>query len=45
VTAGDLNAPAFKAATGGLFRSIKWTGPGKYRLHIHLMAGDVNLRN
>jgi hypothetical protein len=45
VTAGDLNAPAFKAATGGLFRSIKWKGPGKYRLHVHLMAGDVNLRN
>jgi hypothetical protein len=45
VTAGDLNAPAFKAATGGLFRSIKWKGPGKYRLHVHVMAGDVNLRN
>lgn len=45
VTAGDLNAPAFKAASGGLFRSIKWKGPGKYRLHVHLMAGDVNLRN
>ncbi|HEY5029189.1 MAG TPA: DUF4097 family beta strand repeat-containing protein [Candidatus Angelobacter sp.] len=45
VTAGDLNAPAFKAATGGLFRSIKWKGPGKYRLHIHVTAGDVNLRN
>jgi hypothetical protein len=45
VTAGDLNAPAFKAATGGLFRSIKWKGPGKYRLHVHIMAGDVNLRN
>jgi len=45
VTAGDLHAPAFQAATGGLFRSIKWKGPGKYRLHVHLMAGDVNLRN
>ncbi|HEY2168034.1 MAG TPA: DUF4097 family beta strand repeat-containing protein [Candidatus Angelobacter sp.] len=45
VTAGDLHAPAFKAATGGLFRSIKWKGPGKYRLHVHLTAGDVNLRN
>jgi len=43
VTAGDLHAPAFKAATGGLFRSLKWKGPGKYRLHVHLMAGDVNL--
>lgn len=45
VTAGDLHAPAFKAATGGLFRSFKWKGPGKYRLHVHLMAGDVNLLN
>jgi Putative adhesin len=45
VTAGDLHAPAFKAATGGLFRSIKWKGPGKYRLHVHLTAGDVNLLN
>jgi len=45
VTAGDVNAPAFKEAKGGLFRSFKWKGPGKYRLHAHLMAGDVNLRN
>ncbi len=45
VTAGDLNAPAFKEVRGGLFRSFKWKGPGKYRLHVHLMAGDVNLRN
>ena len=43
VTAGDLHAPAFKAATGGLFRSFKWKGPGKYRLHVHLTAGDINL--
>jgi hypothetical protein len=45
VTAGDLNAPAFQEARGGLFRSFKWKGPGKYRLHAHLMTGDVNLRN
>ena len=43
VTAGDLHAPAFKAATGGLFRSFKWKGPGKYRLRVHLTAGDINL--
>jgi len=43
VTAGDLHAPAFQAATGGLFRSFKWKGPGKYKLHAHLMAGDINL--
>jgi hypothetical protein len=45
VTAGDVNAPAFHEARGGLFRSFRWKGPGKYRLHAHLMAGDVNLRN
>ena len=45
VTAGDLHAPAFHAATGGLFRSFKWKGPGKYRLHVHLTAGDIKLRN
>jgi hypothetical protein len=43
VTAGDLHAPAFQAATGGLFRSFTWKGPGKYRLHVHLTAGDINL--
>ncbi len=45
VTAGDIHAPAFQTAKGGLFRSFHWKGPGKYRLHVHLMAGDVNLRN
>jgi hypothetical protein len=45
VTAGDIHAPAFQAAKEGLFRSLNWKGPGKYRLHVHLMAGDVNLRN
>jgi hypothetical protein len=43
VTAGDIHAPAFQAAKGGLFRSLSWKGPGKYRLHAHLMAGDINL--
>jgi hypothetical protein len=43
VTAGDLHAPAFHAATSGLFRSFKWKGPGKYMLHVHLKAGDINL--
>lgn len=39
VTAGDLNATPFQAAKGGLFRSFKWKGPGKYRLHVHVMGG------
>ena len=45
VTAGDINASPFQASKGGLFRSFHWKGPGKYRLHVHLMAGDVNLKN
>ena len=45
VTAGDINASPFHESRGGLFRSFHWRGPGKYRLHVHLTAGDVNLRN
>lgn len=45
VTAGDINASPFRASKGGLFRSLRWQGPGKYKLHVHLTAGDVNLRN
>ena len=45
VTAGDINAAPFGGSKGGLFRSFNWKGPGKYRLHVHLTAGDVNLRN
>jgi DUF4097 and DUF4098 domain-containing protein YvlB len=45
VTAGDINASPFRASKGGLFRSLRWQGPGKYKLHAHLMAGDINLRN
>ena len=45
VTAGDIKASPFQANKGGLFRSFHWKGPGKYRLHVHLMAGDVDLRN
>jgi hypothetical protein len=44
VRAGDLSAPPFKVATGGLLRSLKWTGQGRYSLHIKLFAGDLTLR-
>lgn len=43
VTAGDLNARPFGASKGGLFRSFKWNGSGRYRLHAHLGAGDLRL--
>ena len=45
VTAGDLSAPAFAANKGGLFRSLHWKSPGKYRLHVSLTAGSVKLRS
>ena len=41
--AGDINASAFQIFKGGLFRSFDWTGSGSYRLHAHLMAGDLHL--
>lgn len=43
VAAGDINARAFQVTKSGLFRSVHWHGPGKYRLSISLKAGDINL--
>ena len=44
VHAGDINAGAFNVEKGGLFRSFRLRGTGKYRLHAHLGAGDLTLR-
>jgi hypothetical protein len=41
--AGDIKASAFGISKDGLFRSFDWKGPGAYRLHAHLMAGDLYL--
>jgi hypothetical protein len=41
--AGDLKASAFQVYKEGLFRSFDWTGSGPYRLHAHLLAGDLYL--
>jgi len=43
VTVGDLDARPFGASKGGLFRSFKWNGTGRHRLHAHLGAGDLRL--
>ena len=43
VWAGDITASAFAVNKGGLFRSFHQTGPGKYRLHVHLLAGDLRI--
>jgi hypothetical protein len=41
--AGDLKASAFQIYKEGLFRSFDWSGNGPYRLHAHLLAGDLYL--
>jgi hypothetical protein len=44
VWTGELDAPPFDVNKGGLFRSFERTGPGKYRIHAHLAAGEIDLR-
>jgi len=44
VNAGDLDAQPFGVSKGGLFRSFDKHGGGKYRLHAHVGAGDLVLR-
>jgi len=44
VNSGDLEASAFAISKGGLFRSFDHSGPGKYRLHAHVGAGELDLR-
>jgi len=44
VLAGDIVAPAFDVSTGGLFRSFSQSGPGRFHLHAHVLAGEIDLR-
>jgi hypothetical protein len=44
VLTGDLEAPPFDVSKGGLFRSFERSGPGKYRVHAHLGAGEIDFR-
>ncbi|CAN5668186.1 hypothetical protein BH18ACI5_BH18ACI5_25150 [soil metagenome] len=43
VRAGDISAQPFGRNTGGLFRSLHWTGNGNYTLLVKLAAGDLKL--
>jgi hypothetical protein len=45
VNAGDLDAQPFGVSKGGLFRSFDKHGGGKYRLHAHVGAGDLVIRD
>ena len=44
VGAGDISAGPFGENKDGLFRSFEKSGPGRYRLHAHIGAGDLNLK-
>ncbi len=43
VTTGSIRASAFDVAKDGLFRSFSQLGPGKYRLHARVIAGEIAL--
>lgn len=45
VRAGDLDMGPFGVSKSGLFRSYETTGNGTHRLHVHVTAGDVELKN
>ena len=42
--AGDVNAPAFGHSTSGVGNTFSWSGPGQYKIYVHLLAGDLTLR-
>lgn len=44
VNSGQIEASPFGVSKGGLFRSFDRNGPGKYRLHAHVGAGQLDLR-
>lgn len=44
VTTGELEGGAFGEEHGGLFRSFKRNGSGKYRLYAHVGAGQLTLQ-
>ena len=44
VMTGSIEASAFDVSRDGLFRSFEQQGPGKYRLHAHVFAGEIELR-
>jgi hypothetical protein len=44
VMTGSIDASAFDVSKDGLFRSFEQLGPGKYRLHAHVLTGEIELR-
>jgi Putative adhesin len=45
VTSGDLSAKPFNVEKGGLFRSFTTQGAGIYKVHAHVGAGDLTLKD
>jgi len=45
VFTGELDAEPFRESHGGLFRFFRTNGPGRYRLHAHVGAGQLTLRS
>ena len=43
VYTGELDGHPFGEEHGGLFRSFRKDGPGRYRLHAHVGAGQLTL--
>jgi len=43
VRAGEIQAAPFGATRGGLMRSFRWNGTGKYTIIAKLFAGEVRL--
>lgn len=43
VTTGSIESSAFAVSKGGLFRSFEQHGQGKYRLHAHILSGEIDL--
>ncbi len=43
VMTGELDLSALGVSKGGLFRSYKQNGPGKYRLYAHVGSGELDL--
>jgi len=41
---GDVSGNQFGDPKGWMGNSLKWGGNGKYRLHAHVLAGDLTLR-
>lgn len=45
VYTGELDAVPFHESHGGLFRSFRTHGSGRFRLHAHIGAGQLTLRS